>query len=246
MTMLVSAIPSTLAFVSTSDVPPDPYAMHASTAEELKARLEAERSASSFLGLRDAEGHLQLVLLTAELLRLTIGRHPASDVVIAWDEEVSGVHAELHRISDEWTIVDDGLSKNGTFVNGKRIVGRQRLRDGDRIRVGQTIVRFTSAATASRDATRSAADARRVDELTEAQRQALVALCRPLLLGGDVAVPASNKQVAEELFISEQAVKVRLRQLFDLFGLKYLHQNEKRAMLAQSAIRFGLVSPRDL
>jgi pSer/pThr/pTyr-binding forkhead associated (FHA) protein len=166
--------------------------------------------------------------------------------VIAWDGEVSGVHAELHRIGEEWTIVDDGLSKNGTFLNGRRIIGRQRLRDGDRIRVGQTIIRFTDAATAARDATRSATDARRVDQITQAQRQALVALCRPLLLEGAVATPASNKQVAEELRISEQAVKARLRQLFDLFGLDGLHQNEKRATLAHRAIQDGFASPRDL
>ncbi|MGZ4182186.1 MAG: FHA domain-containing protein [Solirubrobacteraceae bacterium] len=42
------------------------------------------------------------------------------DVSIGWDAEVSGLHAELQAFSGEWTIVDDGLSTNGTYVNGSR------------------------------------------------------------------------------------------------------------------------------
>ena len=67
------------------------------------------------------------------------------DLAIPWDREVSGVHAELQRVGGEWTIVDDGLSTNGTYVNGVRVSGRQRLRDGDRVRIGRTVLAYRAA-----------------------------------------------------------------------------------------------------
>ena len=56
-------------------------------------------------------------------------------------------------------MVDDGLSRNGTYVNGERVNGRRRLRDGDRIVFGETPVTFRSPADAEADST--AAIARR-------------------------------------------------------------------------------------
>ena len=39
-------------------------------------------------------------------------------------------------------MVDDGLSRNGTFVNGERVTRRRRLLDGDELRIGSTTIRF--------------------------------------------------------------------------------------------------------
>jgi hypothetical protein len=238
--------PSTLVRVNGIQGPLDPLALHASSPEELKARFRAEASGTSFLGLRDADGRLELIPLEAKAHALTIGRRAGSDVTISWDSEVSAIHAELERIGDEWTVVDDGLSRNGTFVNGQRIAGRCRLRDGDRLRLGQTVVAFSDSGSGGRDVTRTADEGRHVERVTDAQRQALAALCRPLMQGDGGATPASNKVIAAELFVSEQTVKARLRQLFDLFGIENLNQNTKRATLAQRAIHLGLVTQRDL
>ena len=46
------------------------------------------------------------------------------------------MHAALERAGEEWTVVDDGLSHNGTFVAGERVTARRRLRDGDVIAIG--------------------------------------------------------------------------------------------------------------
>ena len=100
------------------------------TASELKARIEAERKGAPFLVYRDDAGDQTIRELTEG--ELTVGRRADNDVSLRWDAEVSRVHAELHQLKGDWTIADDGLSRNGTFVTGERIRGRHRLRDGDR------------------------------------------------------------------------------------------------------------------
>ena len=67
--------------------------------------------------------------------------------------------------------------------------------------------------------------------LTPAQRRVLAALCRPLD-GPGYAAPASNQQIADELFVTVDTVKRTLTALFELFGLEALPQNQKRAALA--------------
>jgi pSer/pThr/pTyr-binding forkhead associated (FHA) protein len=42
----------------------------------------------------------------------------------------------LERVGTDWILVDGGLSRNGTFVNGERLLGRRRLEDCDVILVG--------------------------------------------------------------------------------------------------------------
>lgn len=76
--------------------------------------------------------------LTAE--RLSIGRDPASDVVVD-DPRVSRHHADLLRDGPSWSIVDTG-SANGTFVNGAR-VDTVPLHPGDRIALGDVVLMLT-------------------------------------------------------------------------------------------------------
>ena len=175
-----------------------------------------------------------------------LGRRDEMDLSIPWDRAVSGLHAELQCLGGEWTIVDDGLSRNGTFVDGQRIGGRQRLRDGDRIRVGDTILAYNAARSSPARKTEAAAEPFAPPRVTDAQRRVLVALCRPYRDGGTFATPASNQQIAGELFLSVDAVKMHLRTLFARFGLSGLPQNRKRARLAEYALSFGVISERDL
>src|SRR4051812_14180597 len=77
---------------------------------------------------------------------VTIGRREDSDLPLPWDSRVSRLHARLDRLGADWTVRDDGLSTNGTWVNGERIRGSRRLLDGDTVRVGGTdlVVRAAS------------------------------------------------------------------------------------------------------
>ena len=70
---------------------------------------------------------------------VTIGRRDEADISLPWDPECSRLHAELELRAGEWTITDDGLSQNGTWVNELRLYGRRRLADGDIVRVGRTL-----------------------------------------------------------------------------------------------------------
>ena len=103
---------------------------------------EAERRGDPYLHWRDAHDHVQVLSLDDAWQQITIGRGPSADVGLPWDEDVSRVHAELVRIGDDWAVVDDGLSRNGTFVADKKVSGRKRLRDGDEVRCGETTLRF--------------------------------------------------------------------------------------------------------
>src|SRR5262249_57784473 len=105
---------------------------------EVRERTEAERRGHPFLVYR-GDNHLQQILaLDGHGDRLSVGRGLTNELSLPHDTEVSRLHAEFECIGGEWTVTDDGLSRNGTYVNGQRGSGRHRLRDGDLIRGGQT------------------------------------------------------------------------------------------------------------
>jgi pSer/pThr/pTyr-binding forkhead associated (FHA) protein len=209
---------------------------------EVKARLEAERLGRPFLVLRDAAGEQRIVPLNEDdTATVTIGRSNDADVALGWDGEVSRLHAQLEAAAGEWLLVDDGLSRNGTFVNGQRVSGRRRLTDGDALRVGATVLLFRSPRSTP-TATRSASIGVTVEQLSDTQRKVLAALCRPYGGSLHLASPASNQQISDELYLSLDAVKANLRAMYQLFGVARLPQNQKRAQLAERAIQWGLVS----
>lgn len=203
------------------------------SATQLQQIIAAERLGAPFLVL-DEGGPL-----TLRGERITIGRTERNEIALPQDTEVSRLHAELERIAGEWTVTDDGLSRNGTFVNGRRIAGRTRLRDGDVLQVGRTTLTFRRPEEPEAEHT-EIADAPAPVELTPAQARVLAALAAPLR-DAEGAMPATNVEIAEQLHLSLDAVKAHLRALFARFGLEDLPQNAKRTRLAAEARRRGLV-----
>ena len=68
---------------------------------------------------------------------VTVGRGGQNDLVLNGDEFASARHARIEARSDGvW--VQDLDSTNGTYVNGGRVVGAQRVKAGDVLRVGET------------------------------------------------------------------------------------------------------------
>jgi DNA-binding CsgD family transcriptional regulator len=171
--------------------------------------------------------------------RVTIGQSSDNDVVLAFDRTVSRVHAVLERVASRWVIRDLG-SRNGTFVNGDRIFGERAVRPGDEIRVG-TIRLIAHGEDASQDRTIGADTG---PELTRREREVLVALCRPMMSGGVFREPASVRQIAAELVVTEAAVKQHLQRLYDKFGL--FEREGRRVRLANESIRRGVVSTAEI
>jgi pSer/pThr/pTyr-binding forkhead associated (FHA) protein len=221
------------------------FARHAASPTELQQQLIAARGGSPFLLYRDGEGQQQIVRLAGRA-RLTVGRDPEADIALSWDGQVSRLHAEIECLGREWTVADDGLSRNGSFVNGERLTGRRRLCDGDALRFGRTYILFKAAASGRASTTALGGDVPTADTLSPAQRRVLVALCRPYKGSPAFATPATNQDIADELVLSVDAIKTHMRLLFQKFGVEHLPQTQKRARLVERALLSGIVSERDL
>jgi DNA-binding CsgD family transcriptional regulator len=178
----------------------------------------------------------ELRALDAE--RVTVGTLESNDVVLDADG-VSRVHAVFERFGDTWCVRDLG-SRNGTFVNGGRIVGEQALHSGDEIVLGRLRLLFHGPARG----TETAAIAQ-PPPLTPRERDVLVALCRPLLTGDVFTEPASIRAIATELVVSEAAVKQHLSRLYAKFDLG-AGGERRRVQLANAAVARGAVKLGDL
>jgi pSer/pThr/pTyr-binding forkhead associated (FHA) protein/S1-C subfamily serine protease len=97
----------------------------------LKAQL---LSTGRFVELRDPAGLL--------------GRDTAAFLQFSGQEArvVSTRHAELRHVNDAWLIADLG-SRNGTYVNGRRVQGEAPIAVGDEVRLGESGPRLTIVAT---------------------------------------------------------------------------------------------------
>lgn len=168
--------------------------------------------------------------------KATIGSGPGNGVRLSEDRQVSRVHAVLEDYGSCWSIRDLG-STNGTFVNGTQIVAEQVLRPGDEVRVGQSrlIYRVEDVDEATMDTLAGHAP----PELTRRERDVLVGLCRPLFSSQPFLSPGSVHDIADELTVTEAAVKQHLLRLYDKFGVAA--GPDRRLRLANEAIRRGAV-----
>jgi two-component system, cell cycle response regulator len=73
---------------------------------------------------------------------LRIGRGGDNHIVLEGDS-VSRRHAHFERRAGAWFIVDDG-STNGTFLNEEQVKGDATLTNGDRVKVGPSILKYLS------------------------------------------------------------------------------------------------------
>jgi len=171
--------------------------------------------------------------------RLTVGSLESNDLVIDGDG-VSRVHAVFERFGDAWCVRDLG-SRNGTFVNGGRIIGERSLRSGDEILLGRLRLLFRGPPATGIETAAIA----QPPPITPRERDVLVALCRPLLTGDAFTEPASIRAIAAELVVSEAAVKQHLSRLYVKFDVG-AEGERRRVGLANAAVARGAVMLGDL
>jgi pSer/pThr/pTyr-binding forkhead associated (FHA) protein len=219
------------------------------SAPELKAQIEAERGGRPFLVYRDGDGEQRILVVEEGTAEIWVGRGEAAALRLDWDPEVSALHAQIEVVGGECTLLDDGLSRNGSFVGLERVHGRRRLRDGEVLRFGQTTVLYRRPAESSEsapEATALATEMPAAATISPGQRRVLIALCRPFKDGSAFATPPTNQEIADELHLSVDAVKTHMRALFQKLGVEDLPQNQKRVAVAERALQSGAIAPREL
>ncbi len=224
---------------------------HLPSPEEGLALNAAERAGLRYLVFRDracAEPGTRcrqcLFELHEDRVRLSVGRAAEADLSLEFDRDVSRAHCTLERVGAHWTVSDDGLSRNGTYLNERRVLGAQTLRGGDRLRVGATTLVYH--APPDQSASTGMPPAQSQIPVTDAERRVLVELCRPYRERDPYATPPSNQEIAAALVVTVETVKAHLRSLFDKFDVEDLPALRKRVRLAQQAIETGLISPYEL
>ncbi len=168
----------------------------------------------------------------------TVGRGNAVDVRLT-DPSVSRLHAEVVRRGPYAYVVDLGLSRNGTRVNG-RPVARRVLEDGDVVSFGAARCRIGGIAhediTPDVELRRSA-----TPELTRRELDVLTSLCRPALSDEAFVSPATAREIAADLVVTEAAVKQHLLRLYQKFRIP--EGPNRRTRLANEVVALGLVRP---
>ena len=146
----------------------------------------------------------------------TVGRGMHVDVRLD-DPSVSRLHAEIVRRGPYYYVSDLGLSRNGTRVNG-RPIARRLLDDGDVVTFGAARCRVEGL---PREELSTDAEMRRsaAPELTRRELDVLVSLCRPALSEEAFVTPASPREIAQDMVVSEAAVKQHLVRLYQKFRI---------------------------
>jgi len=176
-------------------------------------------------------------LLTKELT--TVGRGEGVDISLE-DPSVSRLHAEIVKRGPHYYVSDLGLSVNGTRVNG-RPIGKRLLLDGDVLSFGSARTRVGGIGIAEDN--EDTIQLRRISapDLTRREMEVLTALCRPALQQDAFVAPATARDIAQELVVTEAAVKQHLLRLYQKFRIG--EGINRRARLANEVISAGVVRP---
>lgn len=169
----------------------------------------------------------------------SVGRGPDVDVRLT-DAGVSRLHAELIRRGPYLYVLDAGLSVNGTFVNGARVVQRL-LGDGDVVAFGVVRARVRGVGATGEelsDVARHPLEA----ELTGRELEVLTLLCHPAMQEAPFVAPASAREISARMFVTEAAVKQHLLRLYEKFGIP--EGSNRREQLANAAVRAGFLHRR--
>jgi hypothetical protein len=119
------------------------------------------------------------------------------------------------------------------------------LQDHDEITVGLAKVIFLNGGSTSGPTTDVVAPPPR---LTAGEYRVLCELVRPIRSGNIFVPPASRKEIADRLFVTEAAVQNMLLSMYRKFDIeeKSPDGRNRRTRLAEAAVQRGAIDPRDL
>jgi len=168
----------------------------------------------------------------------TVGRGQCVNICLD-DPSVSKLHAEIIRRGPYAYVSDLGLSRHGTRVNGK-VVAQRLLESGDVISFGMQRCRVGGLPT---EDTMPESDPRRsaIPELTRRELDVVAALCKPALSEEAFVAPATARDIAGDLVVTEAAVKQHLLRLYQ--KLRIAEGPNRRVRLANEVVARGLVRP---
>jgi pSer/pThr/pTyr-binding forkhead associated (FHA) protein len=191
-------------------------------------------------------GQARALVLEATGSAYNIGRDPRCAIRID-DRQASRCHAELfYDAAWGWKIADLG-SKNGTFLDGRRVPRGRALGGEHTIRCGHTVLAFTDPDALLRSTiSLTESDDNDID-LTQGQRDVMKLLCRPFRDIADPRAtkvrPPANETIATELMMDVGALRKRLRRLYILFDVPKtgLSPDAKRRELVTRAFERGTI-----
>ena len=179
----------------------------------------------------------RVLLLEGE--RVTMGSAPDNDLVVE-EPSVSRIHAVVQQLNGRCFIEDCG-SRNGTTVNKRRLAGMVPLSSGDEVTLGRARLQFHGQVSRAGRATDVVVQRPKV---TPREHDVLVALCSPLAAGDVFTEPATAREIAAALSVSENAIKLHLTNLADKFGIH--GADRRRSRLANAALDAAVVTMADL
>ena len=211
---------------------------------EFRIEDSAREQGHAYVRYRDA-ADFHAVALDPSASPIYIGRDEGCGVRIVHDARVSRRHARLIFGAGQWSI-EDGPSRNGTFVEGRRTTGEQILLDRTTFTVGKTLLSLHMPPKSDVVATLADEPPTRLLHPSQTQRKVLVALARPFLTSDDnVAVTPTNAEIAAELGYQAATIRDAISDLYQQAGLGR-GAGDRRAQLVRLAIREHAVTPRDL
>lgn len=186
--------------------------------------------------------HIQIVMTGAQVPLqpevTTVGRGSYTDIRLA-DPSVSVLHAEIVRRGPYFYVSDLGLSRNGTRVNG-RLIARKLLSDGDALTFGSARCRICGIM--ADEVTDAEPPKSAAPELTRRELDVIASLCRPAMSDDAFVTPATAREIAADLVVTEAAVKQHLLRLYS--KLRIQEGQNRRIRLANEVIALGLAKPQ--
>jgi predicted component of type VI protein secretion system len=85
-----------------------------------------------------------------EKARTLLGRDEHADIPLFRDMRVEKKHAFIVREGAKYVLVNNGAPPDFTLVNEAPVIDRKELQEGDRIQLGQVILRFQLRAAQNR------------------------------------------------------------------------------------------------